>query len=163
GSSHRGVRGDWARVGVRGRHRAPGRRSASAADLADDLRRFERGEPIAARRVGVVGSFRKWARRRPAAAAMLAAVALVVATGAVGAGLLYQQLADARARQDQTDQEVHAILGLARSRLDDGWKAADLEKLVEAGTEAAHAEKVARGGASPPVRQEAEEIGRASC
>jgi serine/threonine-protein kinase len=134
----------------------PQKRYASAAELADDLRRFERGEPIAARRIGVVGSLRKWARRRPAAAAMLAAVALVAATGAVGAGLLYEQLADARARQDRTDQEVHAILGLARVGLDDGWKAADLEKLAEASAEVVHAEDVARGGASPPVRQEAE-------
>src|SRR5262245_64271428 len=137
-------------------HKEPRQRYASAAELADDLRRFERGEPIAARRVGVVGSLRKWARRRPVAAATLAAVALVAAAGAVGAGFLYQQMAHARARQDRTDQEVHAILGLARVKLDDGWKAADLEKLVEARTEAAHAEDVARGGASPPVRHEAE-------
>src|SRR5262245_6665736 len=87
-------------------HKEPHRRYHSAQELADDLRRFERGEPIAARRVGVVGSLRKWARRRPAAAAMLAAVVLVAAAGAVGAGLLYQQRADARARQAWTDQEV---------------------------------------------------------
>src|SRR5262245_27104276 len=137
-------------------HKDPRQRYASSAELAEDPRRFERGEPIAARRVGVVGSLRKWARRRPAAAAMLAAFALVAATGAVGAGLLYQQLADARARQDWTDQEVHAILGLARVKLDDGWTAADLAKLAEARAEAARADDVARGGASPPVRQEAE-------
>src|SRR5262245_4009467 len=138
-------------------HKEPRQRYASAAELADDLRRFERGEPIAARRVGVVGSLRKWARRRPAAAAMLAAVALVAAAGAVGAGLHYQQMANARAHQARTNQEVNAILGPARVRLEDGWKAADLAKLAEARAEAAHAEDVARsGGASPPVRQEAE-------
>jgi tetratricopeptide (TPR) repeat protein len=138
-------------------HKEPRQRYASAAELADDLRRFERGEPIAARRVGVVGSLRKWARRRPAAAALLAAVALVAVIGAVGAGLLYQQVADARARQDRTDEEVHAILGLARVRLDDGWKSADLEKLTEAHAEAAQAEDVAQtAGASSPVRHEAE-------
>jgi tetratricopeptide (TPR) repeat protein/tRNA A-37 threonylcarbamoyl transferase component Bud32 len=137
-------------------HKEPRQRFASAAELAGDLRRFERGEPIAARRVGVVGSLRKWARRRPAAAVMLAAVALVAATGAVGAWLLFQQRADAHARQDRTDQEVRATLGLAHVRLDDGWKAADLEKLAEARAEAAHAEDVARGGASALVRQEAE-------
>src|SRR5215831_9657863 len=101
-------------------HKEPRLRYASAAELADDLRRFERGEPIAARRVGVVGSLRKWARRRPAAAAMLAAVALVAAARAVGAGLLYRQRADARAGQARTDHEVHAILGPARVRLGDG-------------------------------------------
>jgi serine/threonine-protein kinase len=137
-------------------NKEPRQRYAAAAELADDLRRFECGDPIAARRIGVIGSVRKWARRRPAAAAMLAAVALVAVTGVVGAGLLYRQLAHARARQDRTDQEVHTILGQARIRLDDGWKAADLEKLTEAHAEARHADEVARGGASGPVRQEAE-------
>jgi serine/threonine-protein kinase len=137
-------------------HKEPRQRYASAAELADDLRRFERGEPIAARRVGVLGSLRKWARRRPGSAALLAAVALVGAIGVVGAGLLYQQVADARARQDRTDEDVHAILGLARVRLDDGWKSADLKKLAEARAEAARAKDVARGGASPPVRHETE-------
>jgi serine/threonine-protein kinase len=137
-------------------HKEPRNRYASAAELADDLGRFEHGEPIAARRVGVVGSLRKWARRRPAAAAILTAVSLVAAAGAIGAWLLLQQQADARARQALTDQEVHAILGLARVRLDDGWTAADLQKLAEARTEATRAEDVARGGASAAVRQEAE-------
>jgi serine/threonine-protein kinase len=137
-------------------HKEPCQRYASAAELADDLRRFERGEPIAARRVGVVGSLWRWARRRPAAAALLAAVALVAAAGAVGAGLLYQQRADAWARQDRTDREVREVLGPARVRLEDSWKAADLEKLTEASAAAVHAEDVARGGASPPVRQDAE-------
>jgi eukaryotic-like serine/threonine-protein kinase len=137
-------------------HKEPRQRYASAAELADDLRRFERGEPIAARRVGVLGSVRKWARRRPAAAAMLVAVALVAAVVAVSIWLLVQQRADVRARQDRTDLEVQAILGLARVKLDDGWKAADLEKLADARAEAARADDVARGGASAPVRQEAE-------
>src|SRR5262249_59250377 len=102
----------------------PRQRGASAAERADDVRRCERGEPIAARRVGVVGSLRKWARRRPAAAAMLAAVALVAAAGAVGAWLLFQQRATAHARQAQTAQEARAILGPARVRPADGWRAA---------------------------------------
>jgi serine/threonine-protein kinase len=137
-------------------HKEPRLRYASAAELANDLRRFERGEPIAARRVGVVGSLRKWARRRPAAAAILAAVAIVAAAGAVGGWLLLQQRADTRARQARTDQEVLDILGPARLRLEDGWKAADLEKLAEVRADAAHAEDVARAGASAPVQQEAE-------
>jgi formylglycine-generating enzyme required for sulfatase activity len=49
----------------------PARRYASAEELANDLRRFQAGEPIRARPVRAVERIRKWARRRPAAALAL--------------------------------------------------------------------------------------------
>ena len=55
----------------------PRRRYASAAALHDDLRRFGRGEPIAARPVGQVERTVKWARRRPAVAVTLASTCLL--------------------------------------------------------------------------------------
>ncbi len=58
----------------------PRRRYASAAALAEDLRRFERGEPITARPLGRLGRLARWARRRPTTAALtgtLLAVALL--------------------------------------------------------------------------------------
>src|SRR5207247_1776561 len=48
----------------------PQNRYASAQALADDLGRFERGEPIAARRTGPLGQLSRWARRKPAAAGL---------------------------------------------------------------------------------------------
>src|SRR5262249_36553949 len=48
----------------------PLRRYAGALDLADDLRRFLDHEPIQARPVGAAGRLVKWARRRPAIAAL---------------------------------------------------------------------------------------------
>jgi len=55
----------------------PSKRYASAAALAEDLRRFERGEPIEARPVGPVERTARWVRRRPALAGALAIGALM--------------------------------------------------------------------------------------
>jgi len=53
----------------------PAERYASAEDLAEDLERFLRGEPVQARSSGVVHRFRRWIRREPALASRWAALA----------------------------------------------------------------------------------------
>jgi len=76
----------------------PGKRYASALDLAEDLRLFLGGEPILARPIGVGERTAKWVRRRPVVAALLATVVLVSASGV--AGVVWQwRLAELR-RQD---------------------------------------------------------------
>jgi WD40 repeat protein len=62
----------------------PAKRYASAATLADDLERFLSGEPILARSAGWWKRGVKWARRRPAVAAMTLLVAAVAALGVGG-------------------------------------------------------------------------------
>ena len=60
----------------------PKARYQSAAALADDLEHWLRHEPIQARRVGVFTRGRKWVRRNPTSAALVAAlVALGAASG----------------------------------------------------------------------------------
>jgi predicted Ser/Thr protein kinase len=63
----------------------PSRRYAAAGELADDLRRFLDGKPIRARPASLWERIWKWARRRPALAALAAVSGLsaLVLTGGV--------------------------------------------------------------------------------
>jgi WD40 repeat protein len=65
----------------------PANRYESAAALADDLERWLRGEPIAARRSTTFERLLKWARRRPAVAALVG-VSITAAAALLIGGLL---------------------------------------------------------------------------
>jgi hypothetical protein len=62
--------------------RDPGMRYQSAAELADDLRRFTEDRPIRARRASSSEQAWRWCRRNPAVAGLLAALLTVFAGGA---------------------------------------------------------------------------------
>jgi tRNA A-37 threonylcarbamoyl transferase component Bud32 len=90
----------------------PRRRYQTAADLADDLRRFLKGEPVRARRAGLAERALKWARRRPAAAAayVLGALALVLGVGGGGAAWLWQRAEGQRTRAEAAEGEARQAL-----------------------------------------------------
>ncbi|MEZ6196756.1 MAG: SUMF1/EgtB/PvdO family nonheme iron enzyme [Planctomycetota bacterium] len=61
----------------------PDQRYQSAHDMAEDLRRFRKHEPIVARPVGSITRSWRWAQRKPATAALLATVFVALTTIAV--------------------------------------------------------------------------------
>jgi serine/threonine-protein kinase len=106
--------------------KAPSQRYASAAALADDLRRFEKSEPIAARPAGALERVAKWVRRRPAAAAIVAAALLMFVGISVAAVWYIGDRARQRAEAQGRGQVANAALDDAerhlkglRAKLDD--------------------------------------------
>ena len=77
----------------------PEQRYASAAELADDLVRYQHGEPIQARPVGHVERGVKWVKRNPVVSGATAAVVLALALG-TGISLWYANDALAQSRRE---------------------------------------------------------------
>jgi tetratricopeptide (TPR) repeat protein len=105
----------------------PTRRYASAGELADDLGRFLRGEPIRARPVSRLERLAKWARRKPALAA-LAGVSVLALAGLVAGAAVYERrlraaLVETAAERERADANyrqardtVQQLLGQVNAR-----------------------------------------------
>jgi WD40 repeat protein/serine/threonine protein kinase len=101
-------------------------RYASAADLVDDLQRFLGGKPVRARPTPAWERTWKWAKRRPAVAALSAAVVLVASLALVLVTWQWQRAEDkaVQARQAEGDarsgqkraQEAEARLALQQGQ-----------------------------------------------
>jgi hypothetical protein len=83
--------------------REPGRRYGTARELANELRRFLRGEPILARPMGRWERAVRWARRNPVVAGLAAAVLLVLLAG-MGVSLYFARESEQHAKQSQNNE-----------------------------------------------------------
>jgi serine/threonine protein kinase/WD40 repeat protein len=81
----------------------PARRYPTAKDVADDLRRFLEGKPIAARPVTRRERFWRWCKRYPTIAALSAAVLVTLLTGSVVSTYFA-----VRANQNAHDADIQA-------------------------------------------------------
>ena len=100
-------------VAMKALEKDPARRYRSAEDFAEDLRRFQAGEPVEARPVtGVVLLFRRARKRLPVLLALAPALLLLVALGVVSHG------SRARERRIQDDQTALRELEAARPALE---------------------------------------------
>jgi WD40 repeat protein/serine/threonine protein kinase len=91
----------------------PAKRYQTAQDLAEDLRRFLVGEPIRARPISALERGLKWVKRRPAVAALLLLVSLVMLVGLPGVTWLWIIAEERRAeseaaRKAETEQHEQA-------------------------------------------------------
>ena len=122
--SRRGVPRDLQTICLKCLEKEPSR-YATAQELADDLRRFLRDEPIRARPAGTLGRVVKWARRKPTVAFLLGLVVLITL---LGFGLLTRAwLAEREARAEAEATAYRALVALAQSE----WEENNLDRAVE--------------------------------
>jgi tetratricopeptide (TPR) repeat protein len=84
--------------------KVPARRYATAGEMADDLGRFLRGEPIRARRLNLWQRSWSWAKRRPALAALLG-VSILAAASLLAVSLGFNVALNARAAEAQRERD----------------------------------------------------------
>lgn len=90
--------------------REPSSRYRSASALGDDLERFLEGHPVLARPVPRLVRLSRWARRKPALAALSLAVTLLLISALAGSVLFTRRLARERDHATASEQEAQSQL-----------------------------------------------------
>jgi serine/threonine protein kinase/WD40 repeat protein len=108
-------------------------RYQSAADLAEDLKRFVEDRPVRARRITETERLWRWCRRNPLPASLLAGIVLVFLAGF--AGVFWQwRVAEAAREQEQTERgraEVQRqVAETARDEADQSLIAAEQSRVA---------------------------------
>lgn len=103
-----GIPRDLETICLKALRKEPSGRYQTAADLAKELQRFLRGEPIRTRPPGVAGRLARWCRRKPVVAGLLAALLLVTLAGFTGITLAWRNaeinLIEARYQKEEAER-----------------------------------------------------------
>jgi len=102
------------------------KRYDSASALADDLERWQRGEPISARPTGFAENMAKWMRRHPLVAGLVAAILFVTLGGVVAFGWAFNRALVAR--NDAIRQEAKTAEALDETQIAKGQMKKELER-----------------------------------
>jgi tetratricopeptide (TPR) repeat protein len=108
-----GVPADLEVICLKCLEKEPRHRYATAQALSDDLNRWLRGEPIAARPVGPIVRLRMWAKRKPALAGLTTALIAASIAGVIGITWQWREAVSQRnqaqiARDQAVEQEKAA-------------------------------------------------------
>ncbi len=90
----------------------PHKRYGRAEELADDLRRFQAGEPIRARPVGTAQRLLRWSRREPALASLTAALVLIGVLAFAGVTRMWLTAEEQRRQAQQASAGLALDYGL---------------------------------------------------
>jgi serine/threonine protein kinase len=132
--------------------KSPQDRYATAQELADDLERYLRDQPIRARRPSILQRARKWGRRHRAAVTAVA-IGLVMTLVAV-AGSVGWVLGDRGARRGEAEAKVQEALETAAPGMEQGdpW-----DRSLIAAAQRAEAQ-LNSGVVGPEVRRQVEQL-----
>jgi serine/threonine protein kinase len=104
----------------------PAKRYANCFELAEDLRRFQAGEPILARPIGQTERLWRWCKRNPRLAGMISTISILLVTGFVGS-----TWAAVTIRQERNQKETERQAAVtAREEADAARKLAQQNELV---------------------------------
>ena len=110
--------GDLATICLKALEKVPSRRYATAADLADDLRRFMDSKPIHARPVSKLGRFSRWCKRNPVTSALSGVLVFGLFATAVAAIITSFVLSDLA--QSEKQARTRAQIQISRSLAESG-------------------------------------------